>query len=82
MPLLLEALRTLLGASCASEANILTVADARAKRIIKEHGLVYSPGIEAEIDNLATSGPCCNAEKRAAYYLGLQLGWRAAQRFR
>ena len=81
MPLL-DALRTVLGASCASEASILDGADARAKKVIKEHGLLYSPGIEAEIDSLATSGPCCRAEKRAAYYLGLQLGWRAAQRFR
>lgn len=79
---LLQALQTLLGASCTTEAAVLDAADRRAARVIREHGLLYSPGIAAEIRGLATSGPCVQSEQHAAYYLGLQLGWRAAQRFR
>ena len=34
------------------------------------------------IDELTHPGPCSRDTARSAYYLGLQVGWRAAQRLR
>lgn len=80
MPLL-DALRALLGAKqLATEANILSATDARSSKLLKDNGLIFSNAVQTEIETLVEPGVC--STERAAYYLGVQMGWRAAQRFR
>ena len=83
MTTLIDHLRALLGGnSLATEIALLTAADARASRLPREHGVLYSDAIHAAIDELTHPGPCSRDTARSAYYLGLQVGWRAAQRLR
>jgi hypothetical protein len=81
MPLL-DVLSALLGAdSIEDEIPTLMAADARAGRILKNHGLLYYEPIRDEIHELADPRSP-DDPVRAGYYLGLQMGWRAAQRLR
>jgi hypothetical protein len=70
------------GKSFAEDLPLLTAADARAARLPREHGVLYSEAVQEAIVELAPPGPCQPGEVRAAYYLGLQIGWRAAHRLR
>ncbi len=81
---LLDHLRALLGSkSLAEDEPLLTAADARAAKLPREHGVPHSRAVQDTIDELArSSSPCKFDSARAAYYLGLQVGWRAAQRLR
>jgi hypothetical protein len=80
---LLDQLRVLFGgASIAAEIPLLTAADSRAAKLPREHGVLYSDAVRDAIDQLADPGPCPRDVARAAYYLGLQVGWRAAHRLR
>ena len=86
MTALIDHLRALLGAnSLATEASLLTAADSRAARLPREHGVLHSKAVQDAVNELVTSS-ASNASAsdvaRAAYYLGLQVGWRAAQRLR
>jgi hypothetical protein len=80
---LIDCLRAFLGGiSLAEELPLLTAADARAAKVLREHGVLYCGAVRSAIDDLAPPGPCASEQVRAAYYLGLQTGWRTAQRFR
>jgi hypothetical protein len=53
MTTLIDHLRALLGGnSLATEIALLTAADARASRLTREHGVLYSDAIHAAIDEL------------------------------
>jgi hypothetical protein len=56
--------------------------DARAGRLLKENGLLFSDPVRDEIEELSEAAAHTCDPLRAGYYLGLQIGWRAAQRFR
>jgi len=88
---LLDVLRALVGAMrCAGDADVLMLTEARARKLLNENGVLYGDRVQAEIDVIAVPRPWPGEEirtahyagVRAAYYLGLQIGWRAAQRFR
>lgn len=82
---LCEHLCALLGnEALASEIGLLTAADARAAKLPRHHGVLYSGAVQAEIAQLAsgTPAPDIAQSSRSAYYLGLQVGWRVAQRLR
>lgn len=80
---LIDHLRALLGGnSLATEIALLTAADARASRLPREHGVLYSEAVHDAIGELTHPGPCSRDTARCAYYLGLQVGWRVAQRLR
>jgi hypothetical protein len=80
---LADVLSALLGrAAIENDMSILMATDARAARAIKAAGILYSDAMRDEIDALANPGPCSADAVRAAYYFGLQIGWRAAQRMR
>jgi hypothetical protein len=80
---LTDHLRALLGGNAmATEIALLTAADARASRLPREHGVLYSDAVHNAIDELTYPGPCSRDNAKCAYYLGLQVGWRAAQRLR
>src|SRR5262249_54103670 len=82
MTLLCEHLRALLGnEAIAAEIALLTAAEARAAKLPRHHGVLYSEAVKDEIDQL-DSGPTATTTSRSAYYLGLQVGWRVAQRLR
>ena len=83
MTTLIDHLRALLGGkSLATELSLLTAADARAAKLPGEHGVLYSEAVHEAIDQLTHPGPCSRDTARSAYYLGLQVGWRTAQRLR
>lgn len=76
-----DVLRALVGAQAvAADAPLLTAAEARTAKLIREHGVLYTEAVEDEIALLVSSGPATHEQRRVAYYLGLQMGWRAAQR--
>jgi hypothetical protein len=80
---LIDCLRAMLGGNAlTSEIPLLTAAEARAAKLPREHGVLYSDAVEEAIDEIADPGPCSRDATRAAYYLGLQVGWRVAQRLR
>ncbi len=79
---LLEVLSAVLGGQALQDGPILMAADAKASHTAKQSGLLYGDLIRDAIDDLADPGPHSCDTIRAAYYLGLQMGWRAAQRFR
>lgn len=81
MKSLSDAIRALMGAHAVSaDAPLLTAAEARTAKLIREHGVLYTEAVEDEIASLVSSGTWTHEQRRAAYYLGLQAGWRAAQR--
>jgi hypothetical protein len=81
MTTLVDHLRTLLGgSSLAADIPLLTAADARAATVPRRCGVLYSETVQGAIDQLAV--PHSGDTARAAYYLGLQVGWRVAQRLR
>lgn len=81
MPIL-DFLRVLLGGpDSAYDAAVLAATDARAKQLLKENGLRFSDAVKREIDALS-GGPCERERLRAAYYLGVQVGYRTATRLR
>jgi hypothetical protein len=83
MTTVIDHLRALLGGkSLAADLSLLTAADSRAARLPREHGVLYSDAVQEAIGELAHPGQCLRDEARAAYYLGLQVGWRAAHRLR
>ncbi len=83
MTTLVDHLRALLGGkSLATELSLLTAADARASKLPSEHGVLYCEAVHEAIDQLTHPGPCSRDTARSAYYLGLHVGWRAAQRLR
>ena len=83
MTTLIDHLRALLGGkSLTTELSLLTSADARAAKLPSEHGVLYSEAVHDAIDQLTHLGPCSRETARSAYYLGLQVGWRVAQRLR
>ena len=57
-------------------------ADARAARLPRMYGVLHGDAVQAAIDDLTGPDPFPHDATRAAYYLGLQVGWRAAQRLR
>jgi hypothetical protein len=65
-----------------SEASLLSATDARAARLPRHHGVLYSDAVRDAIDQLADPAACAGDMARSAYYLGLQIGWRVAQRLR
>jgi hypothetical protein len=80
---LVDHLRALLGSnSLAADASLLAAADARAAKLPREYGVLHSPAVQDAIRELAASDRCACENTRAAYYLGLQVGWRVAQRLR
>jgi hypothetical protein len=79
---LCEHLRALLGEQAlAQDIALLTAAEARAARLPRHHGVLFSPAVQEQID-LLDPGPGSPDTSRSAYYLGLQVGWRVAQRLR
>lgn len=83
MTTLIDHLRALLGSNTlAADVSLLSAADARASRLPREHGVLHSKAVQDAIADLAMSPGCSNDLTRAAYYLGLQVGWRVAQRLR
>jgi hypothetical protein len=55
---LIDHLRALLGAnSLATEIALLTAADARASRLPRKHGVLYSDAVYDAIDELTHPGP-------------------------
>jgi hypothetical protein len=79
MTTLIDHLRALLGSqSLATETPLLTAADARAARLPREHGVLHSKAVQDAIDELSASSTSPSEATRAAYYLGLQIGWRGA----
>lgn len=77
---LCEHLRALLGKDAlATEIALLTAAEARAANLPRHHGVLYSEAVQEEIDELDAGA---DSAIRSAYYLGLQIGWRVAQRLR
>ncbi len=80
---LIDHLRALLGNnSLASDMSLLAAADARAAKLPREHGVLHSQAVHDAIRDLTASHTCACEDTRAAYYLGLQVGWRVAQRLR
>ncbi len=88
---LLDVLRALVGAArCADDADVLMLTEARGRKLLNENGVLYGDRVQAEIGVIAAPRVWPSEEirtahytgVRAAYYLGLQIGWRAAQRFR
>jgi hypothetical protein len=79
MPIL-DFLRVLLGASESGyEAAILAATDARAKQLLRENGVRFSDAVKREIDAIS-GGPCHRDQLCVSYYLGMQIGYRAAKR--
>lgn len=78
MPIL-DFLRVLLGAESAYDTAILAATDARAKQLLKENGLRFSDAVKREIDAIS-GGPCQRDQLCVSYYLGMQIGYRAAKR--
>jgi hypothetical protein len=80
---LLDHLRALLGSnSLSADEPLLTAADSRAAKLPREHGVLHCKAVQDAINELAESSPSKFDATRAAYYLGLQVGWRVAQRLR
>jgi hypothetical protein len=78
---LIDHLRALLGgALLAKEAALLATADMRAAKLVRTHGVLHSKAVDEAIREMTPPEPRGCDETRAAYYLGLQTGWRAAQR--
>jgi hypothetical protein len=78
---LIDYLRALLGgALLAKEVALLEAADMRAAKLVRTHGVLHSKAVDEAIRDMTRPEPCACHETRAAYYLGLQTGWRAAQR--
>ncbi len=64
MTTLIDHLRALLGGnSLATEIALLTAADARASRLPREHGVLYSDGVHDAIDELTHPGPCSRTRR-------------------
>lgn len=83
MTTLIDHLRALLGEEALSnDIALLSATDARAARLPRHYGVLYSNGVQEAIDQLAHPGPCAGDSSRPAYYLGLQVGWRVAHRLR
>ncbi len=84
MTTLIEHLLVLLGSNTlAADVSLLTAADARAAKLPREHGILYSKAVQQAVEELTTSASTGESDAtRAAYYLGLQVGWRIAQRLR
>jgi len=83
MTTLIDHLRALLGGYVLTrEIALLTAADSRAARLPRTYGVLYSDAVQEAIDEISDPESCARDMTRAAYYLGLQVGWRAAQRLR
>ena len=80
---LTDHLRALMGSnSLSGDEPLLAAADSRAAKLPREHGVLHSKAVQDAIGELTESSPSKFDATRAAYYLGLQFGWRAAQRLR
>jgi len=85
MTTLSDHLRALLGAAAlADDAALLMATDAVAAKLLRHHGVLYSREAREALNLLAQPTPDLSTETtgRSAYYLGLQVGWRVAQRLR
>jgi hypothetical protein len=83
MTTLIDHLRVLLGEeSLSNDVALLTATDARAARLPRLYGVLYSDAVQEAIDQLAQPGSCTCDSNRSAYYLGLHVGWRVAHRLR
>lgn len=83
MTTLLDHLRACLGEeTLATDMSLLMATDARAARLPRHHGVLYSPAVDAAIAQLSQPEVRTDAAVRSAYYLGLHVGWRVAQRLR
>lgn len=82
MPIL-EFLRVLVGgAEAAYDSTILSATEARAKKLLNQNGLRYSDAVKNEIEAICDSAPCHRDQLCVSYYLGVQMGYRAATRLR
>jgi hypothetical protein len=80
---LIDYLRALLGSMLlAKEVALLEVADMRAAKLVRTHGVLHSKAVDEAIREMTRPEQGACDETRAAYYLGLQTGWCAAQRLR
>jgi hypothetical protein len=70
------------GSTLTNDLPLLTAADARAAKLPREHGVLYGDAVLEAIEQLSIAGPCTRDSFKAAYYLGLQIGWRTAHRVR
>jgi len=76
---LIDHLRALLGSnSLSTDEPLLAAADSRAAKLPREQGVLHCKAIQDAVNELAGSSPS-RFDTRAAYYLGLQVGWRVAQ---
>jgi len=83
MTTLIDHLLVLLGSNAlADDVSLLTAADAKAAKLPREHGVLHSSAVQHAVEELTASATAASDGTRAAYYLGLQVGWRIAQRLR
>ncbi len=83
MTTLLDHLRAWFGEDAlAAEMPLLVATDAQAARLPRHHGVLFSPAVSSAISQLTPPEPGTDAAVQSAYYLGLQVGWRVAQRLR
>jgi hypothetical protein len=80
---LADHLRALVGADAlAEDGDVLAATDARAARLLRANGVLHSSAVQAELNEMAAREAGGDRRERLAYYLGVQIGWRAAQRLR
>lgn len=80
---LVDHLYALLGRDAlAEDGELLADADARAAKLLRTKGVLHSDAVQAALDEMTSRPACLRPRERVAYYLGMQIGWRAAQRLR
>lgn len=80
MPLL-DQLHALVGGDAlAEDASLLAAADARAAKLLRSGGVLHSTAVQVALDEMVSEAPETRRRDRVAYYLGVQIGWRAAHR--
>lgn len=80
---LADYLRALVGADAlAEDGELLAATDARAAKLLRANGVLHSSAVQEELNELASREIGGHRRDRLAYYLGVQIGWRAAQRLR
>jgi len=80
---LVDHLHALVGADAlAQDAEILAATDARAAKLLRAGGVLHSAAVQTTLDDMASHESSVQRRDRIAYYLGVQVGWRAAQRLR
>jgi hypothetical protein len=80
---LVDYLRALVGANALTQdGDLLAATDACAAKLLRAHGVLHSAAVQTELDDMRAHESCERRRERLAYYLGVQIGWRAAQRLR